>query len=111
MKGKRYTSEQIINRLREAEAALNAGQTIGQVCQKLGISEQPFHARVRDELLNAEVFNMVAEAKMLAMRWRLDYNHRRPHGSLGYVTPAAFAASLAAPAVWQAKKEELVIFS
>ena len=43
MKGKRHTPEQIIARLREAEAELNAGQTIGQVIQKLGISEQTFH--------------------------------------------------------------------
>jgi len=43
MKGKRHTPEQIINKLRGAEAELNAGQTIGQVCQKLGISEQTFH--------------------------------------------------------------------
>jgi transposase-like protein len=43
MKGKRHTPEQIIARLREAEAELNAGQTVGQVIQKLGISEQTFH--------------------------------------------------------------------
>ena len=43
MKGKRHTPEQIISKLREAEADLNAGQTIGQVCQRLGISEQTFH--------------------------------------------------------------------
>jgi putative transposase len=80
---------------------------------------ESFHARLRDELLNAEAFETVAEARMLATRWRLDYNHRRPHSSLGYVTPAAFAASLAAPAVGaaplpaeqQAKEEEVVILS
>lgn len=43
MKGKKHTPEQIIAHLREAEASLNAGQTIGQVVQKLGISEQTFH--------------------------------------------------------------------
>ncbi len=59
----------------------------------------------------------VAEAKMLATAWRLDYNHRRPHGGPGCVTPAAFAASLAAPAVGaaplpserQAKQEQEVV--
>jgi transposase-like protein len=40
---KHHTPEQIIAKLREAEAELNAGQTIGQVVQKLGISEQTFH--------------------------------------------------------------------
>ncbi len=43
MKGKRHSPEQIIVKLREAEAALNSGQTIGQVCQKLAVSEQTFH--------------------------------------------------------------------
>jgi transposase-like protein len=43
MKGKKHTPEQIVARLREAEAQMNAGQTIEQVCQKLAISEQTFH--------------------------------------------------------------------
>jgi putative transposase len=43
MKGRKHTPEQIIARLREAEAELNGGATIGQVCQKLSISEQTFH--------------------------------------------------------------------
>lgn len=43
MKRKRHSPEQIIAKLREAEAGLSAGQTIGQVCQKLGVSEQTFH--------------------------------------------------------------------
>lgn len=46
---------------------------------------ESFHARLRDELLNAEIFTTVAEARALATRWRLDYNHRRPHSSLGTV--------------------------
>jgi putative transposase len=56
---------------------------------------ESFHARLRDELLNAEMFGTLAEARELATEWRLDYNHRRPHSSLGYRTPVAFAASLA----------------
>lgn len=43
MKGKKHTPEQIIGKLREADAELNGGSTIGQVCQKLGISEPTFH--------------------------------------------------------------------
>lgn len=43
MKGKRHTPEQIIARLREADAMLGNGSTIGQVCQKLGIAEPTFH--------------------------------------------------------------------
>jgi len=60
---------------------------------------ESFHARLRDELLNVEVFETVAEARALATHWRLDYNHRRPHSSLGYRTPAAFAATRAEPPV------------
>jgi transposase-like protein len=43
MKRKRHTPEQIIRKLREAEALQGAGQSLGQVCQKLGVSEQTFH--------------------------------------------------------------------
>ena len=40
---KRHTPEQVIKKLREAEGELAAGLTIGQVCQKLGVSEQTYH--------------------------------------------------------------------
>jgi putative transposase len=43
MAGKRHGPEQIIKKLREAEAELAGGATVGQVCQKLGVSEQTFH--------------------------------------------------------------------
>jgi len=43
MKGRKHKPEQIIAKLREAEAELNAGQTLGQVVQKLGVSEQTYH--------------------------------------------------------------------
>ena len=54
---------------------------------------ESFHGRLRDELLNAEDFADLREAQALAASWRNDYNHRRPHSSLGYQTPATFAAS------------------
>jgi len=60
---------------------------------------ESFHGRLRDELLNAEVFADLREAKALAAAWKHEYNHRRPHSSLGYVPPAVFAATLAEPAV------------
>jgi putative transposase len=40
---KRRSPEQIISALREADGLLSAGQTVGQVCQKLGVSEQTYH--------------------------------------------------------------------
>jgi putative transposase len=43
MKRNRHTPEQIIAKLREADAVLGAGKTIGQVVQQLGVSEQTFH--------------------------------------------------------------------
>ena len=55
---------------------------------------ESFHGRLRDELLNAEDFADLREARTLAAAWHNDYNHRRPHSSLDYRTPAAFAASL-----------------
>jgi transposase InsO family protein len=59
---------------------------------------ESFHGRLRDELLNAEVFEGVREAKALAASWRHEYNHHRPHSSLGYVPPAVYAARLTATA-------------
>jgi transposase InsO family protein len=53
---------------------------------------ESFHSRLRDELLDAEVFEGLRDAKALAASWQNAYNHRRPHSSLGYRTPAAFAA-------------------
>ncbi|QDU59930.1 Transposase [Planctomycetes bacterium Pan216] len=43
--GKRHSLEQIVRKLRDAEAMQNAGKTIGEVCQVLGVSEQTFHRR------------------------------------------------------------------
>ena len=45
---KRHSPEQIVQKLREADALLNAGQTIAQVLQRLGVSEATFH-RWRDQ--------------------------------------------------------------
>jgi transposase InsO family protein len=59
---------------------------------------ESFHARLRDELLDRELFYSVKQAGVLAEDWRLEYNHHRPHSSLGYKTPAAFAASCLASA-------------
>jgi putative transposase len=43
MSRKRFTPEQIIGKLREAEVGLAQGQTVGQVCRTLGIAEQTFY--------------------------------------------------------------------
>ena len=52
----------------------------------------------RDEFLALEQFESLAAARKLTALWKEDYNHRRPHGSLGYVAPAVFAARCPASA-------------
>ncbi len=59
---------------------------------------ESFNSRFRDELLDRELFLSLADARWVVDRWRLDYNHHRPHSSLDYQTPAAFAARCAASA-------------
>ena len=54
---------------------------------------ESFNRKFRDELLNGELFLGLEDARWVIDRWRLDYNHRRPHSALGYQTPAAFAAT------------------
>jgi transposase InsO family protein len=59
---------------------------------------ESFHSRLRDEFLATEEFESLAAARKLTAAWKDDYNHRRPHGSLGYVAPAVFAARCPASA-------------
>ena len=56
---------------------------------------ESFHSRLRDELMNVEEFTNLAEARWFARRRLHEYNHQRPHSSLGYQTPAEFAAGCA----------------
>ena len=49
---------------------------------------ESFNGRLRDELLNAEIFYTLKEAKSLIENWRHEYNTIRPHSSLGYRPPA-----------------------
>jgi transposase InsO family protein len=53
---------------------------------------ESFFSRLRDEFLNCELFTDLREAKQLGGDWLAGYNHHRPHSSLDYRTPAAFAA-------------------
>jgi putative transposase len=49
---------------------------------------ESFNGKLRDELLNREIFYTLWEAKVLVERWRKEYNRVRPHSSLGYRPPA-----------------------
>jgi putative transposase len=53
---------------------------------------ESFNSKLRDECLNEHVFLTLAEARKTIEAWRLDYNHCRPHSSLGALTPTEFAA-------------------
>jgi transposase InsO family protein len=49
---------------------------------------ESFNGKLSDELLDREIFDTLFEAKVLVKRWRREYNHIRPHSSLGYKPPA-----------------------
>jgi putative transposase len=49
---------------------------------------ESFNGKLRDELLNREIFTTLEEAKVLIEQWRREYNQVRPHSSLGYHPPA-----------------------
>jgi putative transposase len=51
---------------------------------------ESFNGRLRNECLNVEQFASVADAQAKVEAWRVDYHQRRPHGSLGHLTPTEF---------------------
>ena len=59
---------------------------------------ESFNGRMRDELLNESLFFSIDHARSAIAEWREDFNTARPHSSLGYQTPAAFAGTLTATA-------------
>jgi transposase InsO family protein len=52
---------------------------------------ESFNGTLRAECLNRWLFADGQEAQIIIEQWRQEYNHHRPHSSLGYVPPAAFA--------------------
>ena len=60
---------------------------------------ESFNGKLRDELLNVDLFNDLRETKVLVERWRRHFNAVRPHSAIGYKPPApetVFAAGVAA---------------
>ncbi len=57
----------------------------------MGRSFSREHGRLRDECLNVHQFASLADAQSKIEAWRIDYNPRRPHRSLGQLTPNEFA--------------------
>jgi transposase InsO family protein len=62
---------------------------------------ESFNGKLRDELLNVEIFNSLREAQILIESWRRHYNAIRPHSALGYRPPAP-EVIVPAPAAWPA---------
>ncbi len=58
---------------------------------------ESFNGKLRDELLDREIFNTLQEVHVLVERYRRNYNQVRPHSSLGYRPPAPETMTLPAP--------------
>ena len=56
---------------------------------------ESFNGKLRDELLNREIFTTLTEARVLLTQWKREYNHFRPHSAKGYKPPAPEAKMLA----------------
>ena len=63
---------------------------------------ESFNGKLRDELLNGEIFYTLKEAKVLIEGWRVHYNTVRPHSALGYRPPAPEAITVRRPAAGSA---------
>jgi len=60
---------------------------------------ESFNGRLRDELLNGEIFYSLKEAQVIIEQWRKHYNTKRPHSSLGYRPPTPQAIELHQPPI------------
>ncbi len=112
---RQYRSEQVLDRLAElfvergAPAYLrsdNGGEftanAVREWLEQVGVKTlfiepgspwengyvESFNGKLRDELLNGEIFYTLREAQVIIERWRREYNTFRPHSSLGYRPPA-----------------------
>jgi len=92
------TSEDVIDTLAELFAMRGVPKCIrsDNGPEFMARAIQRWMSRLRDEFLSTEMFESLAAARKLTAAWRNDYNHYRPHSSLGYVTPVEFAARCAA---------------
>jgi hypothetical protein len=60
---------------------------------------ESFNGKLRDELLNRELFLNLPQARYVLDEWREECDERRPHSGLNWQTPGAYAASLTGPSV------------
>jgi transposase InsO family protein len=68
---------------------------------------ESFNGKLRDELLDREIFMNLLEARILIEDWRREYNHIRPHSALGYRPPAPLARQT--PAIGIRKQTTLIV--
>ena len=81
-----------LKRIQVKTLYIEPGKSLGKMAYN-----ESFNGKLRDELLNRELFYSLAEARYLIECWRRHYNQIRPHSSLGYRPPAP-AANLPLPA-------------
>jgi len=117
-----FVHKGVPNYIRSDNGAEFTAQAIRDWLERLGVQtafiepgspwengyNESFNGKLRDELLNGEIFDTLLEAKVLIERWRREYNTIRPHSALGYVPPAP-EARLAWPdhegkRTWQPRK-------
>jgi len=65
---------------------------------------ESFNGRLRDECLNVHQFLSLEDARDKLDAWRMDYNHYRPHSSLGHLAPAEYALRYTQPGTSNAAK-------
>lgn len=75
---------------------------VGTLCIESGSPwengyNESFNGKLRDELLNGDIFFTLAEARTVIENWRRHYNEQRPHSSLGYRPPAPQASATNKP--------------
>ena len=80
MASKRLAQEQIETKLRQIEVLQCQGKTIAVACKEAETREQ----KLRDECLNGEIFYRFRRDQVVIGKWRIHYNTKRPHSSLGY---------------------------
>ncbi len=66
---------------------------------------ESFNGKLKDELIDREIFYSITEARVLVEQWRREYNTVRPHSALGYQPPAPEAVR---PAPWFLKRPSLL---
>ncbi len=93
MARKRHTAEEVVAKLRQVDVLMAQGGLVTDAVRAIGVTE----VKLRDELLNGEIFYTLKEAQVMIEIWRQHYNKVRPHSSLGYRPPAPEAL------VWPAK--------